>query len=161
LDIIAGKTGTLFEASCLLGAALAGGDEAARTSLGRYGYNFGIAFQIMDDLLDIMGEERELGKSLGSDIASGKLTLPGIALWRRLDPKEKQRVREMILSDGRTEARQLVAALIERYQLGQYAAEKARLFVQKAKQCLSGYDHNPLCRSLQLLAEFVISTKPL
>jgi geranylgeranyl pyrophosphate synthase len=137
---------------------LAGGDEAVRSSLGRYGYNFGIAFQIMDDLLDIMGEERELGKSLGSDIATGKLTLPGIALWRRLELEEKLSVREMILSDGRARARQLVAALIERYQLGQYASEKACLFMQKAKECLSGYDHNPVYRSLHLLADFVIST---
>jgi len=71
------KTGKLIRASVLAGAMLAGADERAIAALGRYGERVGLAFQIVDDILDVVGVEAEVGKRLGGDAARFKLTYPG------------------------------------------------------------------------------------
>ncbi len=76
LEIIAEKTGAFMAACCQAGALLGGKDNKSVEILERYGLNFGIAFQILDDCFDLTGEEGEQGKSLGSDMKKGKLTLP-------------------------------------------------------------------------------------
>lgn len=68
------KTSALLEAACRMGAISAGADENDVAVVGEYAYNLGIAFQIIDDILDVTGEEKELGKPVGSDAASGKST---------------------------------------------------------------------------------------
>ena len=84
--IIEGKTAELTAVSCRLGAHYAGADEATTEALERYGRNLGVAFQIADDVLDIWGEERVTGKSLGTDLEKQKLTLPVIRLLETADP---------------------------------------------------------------------------
>ena len=68
------KTSALLEAACRMGAIVAGANENDICTAGEYAYNLGIAFQIVDDILDVTGEEKELGKPIGSDVASGKNT---------------------------------------------------------------------------------------
>ena len=85
--IIEGKTAELTAVSCRLGAFYAGAAEPVVAALDRYGRNLGIAFQIADDVLDIWGEERATGKSLGTDLEKQKLTLPVIRLLSRSDPE--------------------------------------------------------------------------
>lgn len=68
------KTSALLEAACRMGAIVAGANENDISTAGEYAYNLGIAFQIVDDILDVTGEEKELGKPIGSDAASGKNT---------------------------------------------------------------------------------------
>ncbi len=85
-SIIEGKTAELTAVSCRLGAHYAGADGATVQALDRYGRNLGIAFQIADDVLDIWGEERLTGKSLGTDLEKQKLTLPVIRLLETADP---------------------------------------------------------------------------
>jgi geranylgeranyl diphosphate synthase type II len=72
------KTGAMLQAACEGGAALAGADEETRTALRRYGAALGAAFQIADDILDVTGEEKNLGKAVGSDAALGKNTYPSL-----------------------------------------------------------------------------------
>lgn len=76
LEVIAQKTASLYAAACHLGAHHAGADRAVCERLARYGNEIGIAFQIIDDCLDLDGEEDVVGKTLGSDLEKGKLTLP-------------------------------------------------------------------------------------
>ena len=71
-----GKTASLFANACRAGARVAGASETAITSLGRFGERVGIAFQIIDDVLDLEGIPHEVGKRLGHDLAEGKTTLP-------------------------------------------------------------------------------------
>jgi octaprenyl-diphosphate synthase len=78
------KTAELFRVSCHLGASLAGRAEGYVSAAARFGRHLGIAYQIYDDLADFFGEEGRIGKTLGTDLASGKLTLPLIALMERL-----------------------------------------------------------------------------
>ena len=80
IDIITEKSAAFFSSCCYLGAVLAGGSETQARSLADFGLNVGIAFQITDDLLDIIGEESEAGKTLGTDVEKSKLTLAVIHL---------------------------------------------------------------------------------
>lgn len=78
------KTAELFRVSCFLGARLGGFDSGYVDAAARFGRHLGIAYQIYDDLADYFGEEKRIGKTLGTDLASGKLTLPLLALMDRL-----------------------------------------------------------------------------
>ncbi|MHC4692735.1 MAG: polyprenyl synthetase family protein [Planctomycetota bacterium] len=92
INIITEKSASLFSSCCLLGGLLAGASEAQIRSLADFGLNAGVAFQITDDLLDIIGDESKTGKTLGSDIDKNKLTLAVIHLLRTVDEEEKNAV---------------------------------------------------------------------
>ena len=84
LNRIGGKTASLFATACEGGAMVSGQPEQAVHALREYGYNFGMAFQIVDDILDFTGDEAEMGKPVGSDLMQGTLTLPALLLMERL-----------------------------------------------------------------------------
>lgn len=90
------KTGELFALSCDMGAHLAGATPAGRTALREYGMALGTAYQIYDDCLDLFGSEEAVGKSLGTDLACGKITLPILILLEQGTETEKRRVRSLI-----------------------------------------------------------------
>jgi octaprenyl-diphosphate synthase len=91
------KTAELFRVSCFLGAKLGGFAPGYVEASSRFGRHLGIAYQIYDDLADFFGEEARIGKTLGTDLASGKLTLPLIVLGERLPPAERAALTEEIL----------------------------------------------------------------
>ena len=98
------KTGELFALACELGGLLAGGDPRETRALREYGMALGTAYQVYDDCLDLFGSEAEVGKSLGTDIASGKATLPVILLCEQAGPEIATQLGQMI---GRWDADQL------------------------------------------------------
>ncbi len=100
IDIIDGKTAELTACCCRIGARYSGASAAAVESLTRYGRWLGIAFQIADDLLDLTGEERTTGKSLGTDVEQQKLTLPLIRLLHRAPDELAHRLRQILSSSG-------------------------------------------------------------
>jgi len=83
------KTAELFRVSCFLGAKLAGFEPGYVDAASRFGRHLGIAYQIYDDLVDFFGDESRIGKTLGTDLASGKLTLPLLALLERLPAADR------------------------------------------------------------------------
>ncbi len=85
IDRISRKTASLFSLATESGAILSRAPESAVKSLKGYGHNMGIAFQIVDDILDFIGNEEEMGKPVGSDLAQGTLTLPAMILVERYD----------------------------------------------------------------------------
>ncbi len=89
LSMIRLKTATFLAACCQLGAVVGGSSEDDSAPFERYGLNLGMAFQIVDDCLDVVGEEGSMGKSLGTDITTGKLTLPFLRLLEELSPTER------------------------------------------------------------------------
>jgi octaprenyl-diphosphate synthase len=97
------KTAELFRVSCHLGARLAGSGPGYVEACGRFGRHLGVAYQIYDDLADFFGKEEKIGKTLGTDLASGKLTLPLFALIERLPAGEREALSEEIA--GRRPAR--------------------------------------------------------
>jgi octaprenyl-diphosphate synthase len=90
------KTAELFRVSCYLGSRLSGADEGYVGAADRFGRHLGIAYQIFDDLADFFGREERIGKTLGTDLASGKLTLPLFALMDRLPEFERAGLSEEI-----------------------------------------------------------------
>ena len=89
MQIISDKTASLFTCCCYLGSKVAGGSEEQIKALSDYGTNLGIAFQITDDLLDIVGSESAVGKTLGTDMEKCKLTLPVIHLLENSKPGDR------------------------------------------------------------------------
>lgn len=117
--IIELKTAELFRVSCFLGARLAGSEPAHVEAVSRFGEHLGVAYQIYDDLVDFFGEETQIGKTLGTDLLSGKLTLPLFTLMERLRPSEKEALEGEIL--GRQPA-QLALRLRQMNELGVFSA---------------------------------------
>lgn len=153
-EIIRRKTASLCGTSCLLGAELGGASAETARALHDYGQCLGLAFQIVDDLLDLVGQERVVGKSLGRDLEKGKLTLPVIHL---LGSEQAGRSRQQVIGRlqriGRlmaeheefpqeaghplaTELAELRNRLVQSGSLG-YAQEVAQRLVEQAKRCLS------------------------
>jgi octaprenyl-diphosphate synthase len=99
LEIIDMKTGALFAVSCELGGILNAAPANVVKSLSEFGSNLGIAYQIYDDCVDIFGQERQAGKSLGTDVKKGKLTLPYLLLLQHAGADSRQELGEMIFRD--------------------------------------------------------------
>ncbi|NBQ57983.1 MAG: polyprenyl synthetase family protein [Opitutaceae bacterium] len=113
------KTAELFRVSCFLGAKLSGAEPACADAAACFGRHLGIAYQIYDDLADYFGTEARIGKTLGTDLASGKLTLPLITLSERLPAAERQLLAEEITGKRPP---QLALRLQQMNDLGVFAA---------------------------------------
>jgi octaprenyl-diphosphate synthase len=109
-EVIALKTGELFAVSCLLGARLAGHPEEYVEAVSRFGLQLGIAYQIFDDIADFCGDESQIGKTLGTDLASGKFTLPLLCLIERLPENEAAELRRDVLA-GLANIKELAARM--------------------------------------------------
>jgi octaprenyl-diphosphate synthase len=129
------KTAELFSLSCELAALLAGATPAQRTALRQFGMVFGTAYQVFDDCVDLFGTEAVAGKSLGTDLAKGKLTLPMLLLWERANESERTRLDDLIRNwqaDGITQ----VSALLAKYDTLSPATETIHQYLHKARQLL-------------------------
>lgn len=115
-NAIMGKTGLLIAAACEVGALYGGGGPEQRRALRQYGINLGCGFQIVDDLLDYLGDPGKTGKPVGNDLAEGKVTLPLILTLNSADKSDKARLLQ-IINDGelRIQGVDEVRSLIEKY----------------------------------------------
>jgi octaprenyl-diphosphate synthase len=157
IDVITEKSAVLFSSSCFLGGILAGATESQAQSLADFGLNAGIAFQITDDLLDIVGDESKTGKTLGSDVNKHKLTLALIHLIKVVDEKEKNNIINSFLDrkDSQYDKRALVK-ILNRHGSLEYARSRAREFVTIAKQALAGLRQSDFKEALIETAEFTV-----
>jgi len=156
LDIIGRKTATLLETCCHLGAAYAGADQKRLDSLKQFGRSLGIAFQITDDLLDLVGDESEVGKSLGRDLGQGEPTLPVIHCLRHSPQSRRQRLLRLLAGDYPRRSRQITALLLASGSIT-YAQTAAREHSYRARQALDELPPSAARESLEALAEFVCS----
>ena len=156
LDVITEKSAVLFSSSCYLGGQLAGAGESQIKSLADFGLNAGIAFQITDDLLDIVGDESKTGKTPGSDIDKHKLTLALIHLLKTADEREKNTIINSFLDRGDSKYdKNALLEILGRYGSLEYARSRAREFVAAAKQALAGLKQNDAKDALIETAEFM------
>jgi octaprenyl-diphosphate synthase len=153
LDIIDGKTAELTACCCRLGAIYGGMDDEIVERLGSYGRWLGIAFQIADDLLDLVGEERVTGKSLGTDVEQQKMTLPLIHLLRRGGGETAAKLRQILCRPGNHKREQLRPYLSESTALA-YAGRRAEECAALARAELDCLSPSP-CRTI--LAELTDS----
>jgi octaprenyl-diphosphate synthase len=157
LELAYRKTACLFSTCLRLGAVLAGRRIEEETRLGSYGTNLGLAFQLVDDILDFTSSEEVLGKPIGSDLREGKVTLPLIYLFQRCRPEEAQKV-SVVLQEGGYHTVQFgeIMELVERYGTLEAAREKARNYAELAKGFLGGFPDSPYKDGLRSLAEFIV-----
>jgi octaprenyl-diphosphate synthase len=154
-EIIRGKTAELTAVSCRLGAHYAGAPAATVEALERYGRELGVAFQIADDVLDLLGEERATGKTLGTDLEQGKLTLPLIRLLATASPADAARVRDLLGADH-AEARHALRPLLQAGDALDYAWDRARASVSTALAALDVLPESPAKSTLRSLAQYVV-----
>lgn len=148
------KTASLFEAACKAGMAAGGGSEAQIAALGRYGFDLGMAFQIIDDVLDFIGDEQTLGKPAGNDLRQGTITLPLIyAVARTGSP----RLRALVESGAPSDA-EVSAAIAEVLAAGgvDAAMAEARRFIAQATSHIAEFAGSTAHRALVEIAHFVI-----
>ncbi|HLJ11709.1 MAG TPA: polyprenyl synthetase family protein [Planctomycetaceae bacterium] len=156
LDIIEAKTAELCAISCSLGGHYAGASPAACEALDGFGRSLGIAFQIADDLLDVLGSEHKTGKSLGTDLQKQKLTLPLIHLLAQVSHRQRDEVLELLAHpDERTRGRLL--PFLDACGAVQYARNRADEFTVAARQHLAVIPESPARQLLEDMADFVTS----
>jgi octaprenyl-diphosphate synthase len=151
--VIMGKTARLIGAACEIGALFAGADSAARQALCNYGLRLGCAFQIIDDLLDYLGDEASTGKSVGNDFREGKMTLPLIIAISRAEDKDRERLLTMLSSveernSGFAEAKGLIA----RYDGFALSRQKAETIIGEALGQLHIFDQAEILQEKAVLA---------
>lgn len=162
-EILEGKTAALVGACTRLGARAGGGDETIQSAMDRFGRSIGVAFQVQDDLLDLLGSEEVVGKTLGRDLVKGKLTLPLIHHLRTADPEQRQQslewLREASEAEGggsRATTKALIAAMEETDSLD-FARTTAESLVDKARHALDVLPDTPAKDVLLLLADAVLT----
>ncbi|MEM6978711.1 MAG: polyprenyl synthetase family protein [Planctomycetota bacterium] len=155
LDMLRGKTAELTRVSCQLGADLSGGNEDQIAALGTFGNDLGIAFQIVDDVLDLWGDDDHVGKTLGSDLMQGKLTLPLIHLLRSQDSSIASRaLRALRLPPhARLDA---IMPLLKQTNAASYASKVADSYRDSAIRAIDGLADSDAKRSLVAIAEFSV-----
>jgi octaprenyl-diphosphate synthase len=157
LELAYRKTACLFSACLRLGALLGGKNEEEESRLGLYGINLGLAFQLIDDVLDFTSSEEVLGKPIGNDVREGKMTLPLIYLLQRCTPAEARKV-SRVLEEGGFQSGQFaeILDLIDHYDTLQAAREKAQDFSDKARGFLEGFPNSPYKDALHSLPDFIL-----
>jgi octaprenyl-diphosphate synthase len=155
-DIVRGKTAALTASCCRLGAHFSAADLEAEEALAQYGLHLGVAFQIADDLLDVLGDEAKVGKSLGTDLQKQKSTLPVIRLLEQSAPPERERLIAQLHSSD-NHRREMLRPHLENSDAIAYAREKAMVFGQLAVRQLDVLPPSAARDSLAGLAEFVVS----
>jgi octaprenyl-diphosphate synthase len=153
LRIIEGKTAELCALSCYLGAHFADADPAVSSSLEQYGRSLGCAFQISDDLLDILGSQEETGKSLGTDFKKQKLTLPLIRLLAQAEESEAARLREL-LSQADDEAWSEMVRWLHASDAVEYSRSRALEFAAAARSHLECLNDSSARRILTEITDF-------
>jgi octaprenyl-diphosphate synthase len=157
-DIIRRKTAYLFAGCAKIGGMLGETTLEQQDALWDYGFNIGMAFQIVDDLLDFTGEEDVLGKPVGGDLREGKMTLPVIHLLSQDDEQADALVRAVVNTRNVTkeEWREL-RALLKRFDSIEYAHRTAVGFVDRAKKALYAFPAGPEREALMALPDYVLS----
>jgi octaprenyl-diphosphate synthase len=134
--MLAMKTGELFALSCDLGAYLSQATAARRESLRQYGMALGTAYQIYDDCLDLLGTESSAGKSLGADLANGKMTLPLLLVRDRCNAADQKQLREW-LGNFEPESLPAVVEMIEKYDAFAGSRAVIQQYLDAARQALA------------------------
>ncbi len=157
LQVIEEKTASLFAASCHTGAMLAGGEGEAAENLHRFGLGIGMAFQVIDDTLDFVGQQSKVGKPVMSDFREGKMTLPVIHCFNSASKAEKEKLTEIVLGRVKQESDlEFLNSLIEKYRAIDFSIQKARFFVEKAKRSLTSLNGKGVKAELLQFADFLI-----
>lgn len=146
------KTAELFRVSCFLGARLSGVTPAYVDDVARFGRHLGIAYQIYDDLADFYGDEKRIGKTLGTDFASGKVTLPLQVLLEKLPESERAALIEEICGRQPTQMAKRMQQMAQ-YEVFGTVAESVQQEIETAEAALANWPEQPPSALLGQLCE--------
>ncbi len=156
MELIDRKTAALFAACTRLGAVAGGADEAQESRLAEFAWNLGMAFQLVDDLLDFTAREKVLGKPVGNDLQEGKVTLPLIYALAEATPAERQMV-ETVLRDGnyaRVPLSRIQELITERGGLAR-TRERAQFFTDRARTLIATFPESRFQAALAAATDLV------
>jgi len=157
-DLIFRKTACLFSVCMRLGAILGGASSAQEEALARYGHDLGMAFQIVDDVLDLTGSEQVLGKPVASDLREGKATMAVIHSLERCTAQERAKI-ETILRErafnGVTHAQ--IMQILQRYGSLDAATARAARYAESARKAICTFPDSEIKRALLWAPEFVVA----
>jgi octaprenyl-diphosphate synthase len=156
MELVDRKSASLFSACASLGAVAAGADETSESELGDFAWNLGMAFQLVDDILDFTSTDKILGKPAGNDLREGKVTLPVIYALETATAEERRAI-ETVISDGAYEEVPFMRIL---QILGQHGAvdrayERAHAFTEKSRAMIMRFPESPAQSALQAVVDLV------
>jgi octaprenyl-diphosphate synthase len=156
-DLIFRKTACLFSVSMRLGAILGKASEEQELRLGDYGRNLGLAFQIVDDVLDLTASEQVLGKPVASDLREGKVTMAVIHALEHCTPGERKTV-ETVLEERafRSVQHEQILAMLNHYGSIEYAYAEAAKYAEAARKSICSFPDSEVKRALLSILEFVV-----
>jgi octaprenyl-diphosphate synthase len=156
MELVHRKTASLFSACARLGAICGGADDSTENRLGDFAWNLGMAFQLVDDVLDFTSSEKMLGKPVGNDLREGKVTLPLIYAMEVATPEERKLI-DTVLTDGNYESVPFLKILqmIRKYRGIERAMERAQSFTDKARAQLLEFQSSKYQRALLAVTDLV------
>lgn len=155
IKIITGKTAGLITAACRIAGLLASLSEDKIKALTDFGHYIGIAFQMVDDILDYVADEQALGKKLGKDLMEGKITLPLIELLKKA--KEKEEIIDIIKSEKfSTENLSLILKYLQKYNCIESSMLIVKDYIEKAKKVLEVFPDSVYRRTLMTIADYIL-----
>lgn len=156
MELVDRKTASLFSACARLGAVTQNAGEAAEARLGEYAWNLGIAFQLVDDILDFTSREKILGKPVGNDLREGKVTLPLIYALETASAEERKLV-ETVLADGNYDQVPFakILQILHRHNGIEKAQLRAQSFTEKARAIIGEFPESPYQRALLAVTDLV------
>jgi octaprenyl-diphosphate synthase len=158
LNVVRSKTAILMAAACEAGALLGGATPERQKALSDFGMSLGIAFQLMDDILDYTATEEDFGKSIGHDLEEGKITLPLIHTLRQCTETERTLIEAVVEKDEMTlEEFRAVSGLVNQYGGISYTVDAARRYIDDCRAYLGFFEESPITTALCGLADYVVT----
>src|SRR5262249_21297628 len=148
------KTAELFALSCDLAAFLSGAPAAQRAALRQFGLAFGTAYQVYDDCVDLFGSETAAGKSLGTDLAKGKLTLPVLLFWERASEMDRLRLKELV-QHWQPDALSQVSGLLAKHRTLASSVDSIDEYLENGRPALRTLPESHGCACLLGLTEYL------
>lgn len=153
------KTGSLFAVACELGAVFNDAPPEVVAALKKYGTQIGTAYQIIDDCIDLVGDEKNVGKTLGTDLLGGKFTLPVLMLLQSASEEEQVELRQLLLKQETMSREDLVAMIVEQGALTAAIAEASHL-IDQAEAALEILAENEYVKGLHSLSSYLRGLLP-
>lgn len=156
MQVITAKTAKLFESSCEIAGLCANAPTEQTQAMARYGLHLGLAFQIIDDLLDYTANAEQMGKNVGDDLAEGKVTLPLLHTLQHCSDSQKALIINTIEHGGLEHLDDILAAL-KTTQAAEYCLEKTHYHLNTARDALNHIPASKYREALELLLDFVVT----
>lgn len=156
MEVIHNKTAMLFEAASHTGALLAGATKNQEQAMSAYGKHLGLAFQLVDDVLDYRGDADAMGKNVGDDLAEGKPTLPLIYAMANGSDEEKHLIRQAVRKGGLDDLPRILD-IVNRSGALEYTMKRAKAEAQAALDCLKDIPESDHRSALTLLTEVAVA----